>query len=268
MLLTSFNSFLYGQDTTYLEPKQQYFSKNGDSVLFAKTRKTKYPCVRYSEEKIRLSQNKYKIESCYYFDDKRFAGNYVEFFEIIDDTILITKKEKWIFKKINDSLFSVYQKDTNFVEKGFVSSLIPLIKNGAFNTYNKNGKCLFIEYFKNGKYLKIDCPQIEFIDSVYTQVDELPKFPEKYGNLKMYISQRLKYPEEALENSIQRRVFVQFVITLKGEVKNVNIIRGVDPLMDKEAFKVIANLPDFEPAILHGKKVNAYFTFPVNFKLE
>jgi hypothetical protein len=269
ILLIVLNVSAFGQDTIFLNPKQEYFSKNGDSVRFDKTRRLKgYPKVKYSREIIRLTKDKYKIENCYYYDNKRFNNYYTTFFDLVDDSIMITKGEKWIYKKLNDTLFSVYQKDSDYLEKGAVISLIPFVKHGDFVTINKNGKIAFTEYFKKGQYLKIDCPKIDLIDSVYSRVDKMPKFPEKYGDLIGYIAKRLKYPEIALESAISRRVYVKFVVTFKGEVKNVEILRGIDSFMDKEAFKVIANLPDFEPAELDGKEVNAYYVVPVNCTLQ
>lgn len=263
------NVSAFGQDTTFLEPKQQYFSNTIDSLKFDKSHRLKgYPRVKYSRELIRLSNDKYKIENCFYYDNKRYKDNYSTFYEFKDDSIIVAKGEKWIYKQINDRLFSVYQNDSDIIEMGKVISLIPFVKQGDFVTKNKNGEVLFIEYFENGRHIKNDCPKKNLLDSVFTQVDELPKFPDKYGDLKVYIAKRLRFPEMAIESSISGKVFVKFVITKIGEIKNIEILRGFDPGMDKEAIKVIARLPNFEPGKIKGKEVNTYFVVPVNFRLD
>ena len=78
----------------------------------------------------------------------------------------------------------------------------------------------------------------------------------------------LKYPDAAVRNGIQGRVLVDFVIDEKGKVKDVKVLKGVDPLLDDEAVKVISASPDWKPARLQGKKVPSEISLYVEFKLE
>ena len=78
----------------------------------------------------------------------------------------------------------------------------------------------------------------------------------------------LKYPDEAVRNGIQGRILVDFIIDEKGKVKDVKVLRGVDPLLDAEAVKVISASPDWKPARMQGKKVSSEISLYVEFKLE
>jgi protein TonB len=78
-----------------------------------------------------------------------------------------------------------------------------------------------------------------------------------------YVSKYTKYPPIAKDAGIQGTVFVYFVVGKDGEVKDVKVQREVDPRLDKEANRVIASLPRFEPGQQSGKNVCVQYTIPV-----
>jgi TonB family protein len=266
--MTNINTF--GQDTTYFDLKKTYFSKSADSVRFDKTGQYKgYPKVNYSREIIKLSKGHFKIENCYYLDNKRYTDYYETYYEFKDDSILITEDEKWVYKKLNDSLIFVYQKDADLIEVGAVTSLIPFVKHGDFITKRRNGELLFTEHYIKGKYLNTDYFKGEINGAIYSKVDVTPEFPLKYGDLTTFITKNAKYPKFSLGNSITPKIYIRFVVTLKGEVRNIELVRSsIDRFAEKEAIKVIARLPNFEPGKLNGKNVNSYYVIPVNFQLQ
>ena len=83
-----------------------------------------------------------------------------------------------------------------------------------------------------------------------------------------WMSTQLVYPEQAKNDTIQGKVIAQFIVSEKGKVENVKIIRGVSDLLDKEAYRVISQSPQWELAIKDGKPVKVVYTFPVVFKLR
>lgn len=103
---------------------------------------------------------------------------------------------------------------------------------------------------------------------VFFIVENMPEFPGGDLELRKHIAQNIQYPEIAKENGIQGRVFVQFVVNQKGEIEQVKIARGVDPSLDKEAIRVIQNLPKWKPGSQRGKPVRVSFTVPINFQLN
>ncbi len=105
-------------------------------------------------------------------------------------------------------------------------------------------------------------------NKVFTAVEQMPQFPGGEAELMKYISKNLKYPPVAMENNIQGRVVVQFVVTKTGKIGEVKVVRGKDPDLDKEAVRVVKSLPDFIPGKMNGQTVNVWYTLPITFKLQ
>lgn len=77
----------------------------------------------------------------------------------------------------------------------------------------------------------------------------------------------MKYPVIAVENGVQGRVLVQFVVEKDGKVTDVHVVKSVDPSLDKEAVRVVAAMPKWIPGKLNGSAVRVKYTVPVTFKL-
>lgn len=99
-------------------------------------------------------------------------------------------------------------------------------------------------------------------------IEEKPEFPGGEAAMFQWISKNIKYPEIAKENGIQGKVYVQFVIGKDGKVSDVQVVRGVDPSLDKEAVRVIQSMPAWKPGKQRGKPVKVSFQLPINFKLS
>ena len=87
------------------------------------------------------------------------------------------------------------------------------------------------------------------------------------AKLMQYLGKNTKFPQIAKENGIQGRVFIQFVINKTGKVVNVEVVRGVDPYLDKEALRVVKAMPKWKPGKQRGKAVKVSYIVPINFKL-
>ena len=105
-------------------------------------------------------------------------------------------------------------------------------------------------------------------DQIFISVQQMPEFPGGQMALRRYIAEHIQYPVLARENDIEGVVTVQFVVGKKGEVSNVFVIRGVDPLLDSEAVRVVKSLPRFKPGMQQGRPVKVWFTLPIVFKLQ
>ena len=105
-------------------------------------------------------------------------------------------------------------------------------------------------------------------NKVFTAVEQMPQFPGGEAELMKYIQKNLKYPPVAMENNIQGRVVVQFVVTRTGKVGEIKVVRGKDPDLDNDAVRVVRSLPDFIPGKMNGQAVNVWFTLPITFKLQ
>ncbi len=105
-------------------------------------------------------------------------------------------------------------------------------------------------------------------DEIFRIVQEMPEFPGGEGALFKYIANNIRYPVIAEENEIQGRVYVQFVVNERGEVTNVELFRGVDTHLDREALRVVQSLPKWKPGKQRNMYVKVAFIIPVNFVLQ
>lgn len=105
-------------------------------------------------------------------------------------------------------------------------------------------------------------------EEVFTHVEQMPKFPGGDAELYKFISSNLNYPAMAIENNVQGKVIVQFVVTKDGSIGNVKVVRSVDRDLDNEAIRVCKKLPKFIPGKQNGQPVNVWYTLPVTFKLQ
>lgn len=105
-------------------------------------------------------------------------------------------------------------------------------------------------------------------EKVFTHVEQMPQFPGGDAELYKFISNNLNYPAMAIENNVQGRVIVQFVVTADGSIGNVKVVRSVDRDLDNEAMRVCKKLPKFIPGKQNGQPVNVWYTLPVTFKLQ
>ena len=86
--------------------------------------------------------------------------------------------------------------------------------------------------------------------------------------LEKWVYQYLRYPSYAVDNGIQGRVYVDFVIDESGVVRDVQVSRSVHTSLDEEAVRVISASPKWRPGRHRGKKVSVAMTIPVDFRLE
>ena len=105
--------------------------------------------------------------------------------------------------------------------------------------------------------------------TIFEVVEQMPEFPNGgMAGLMQYLSKNIKYPTIAQENGTQGRVTVQFVVNRDGTISNPEVVRGVDPYLDKEAIRVISSMPKWTPGVQNGKKVRVKYTVPVSFRLQ
>lgn len=82
-----------------------------------------------------------------------------------------------------------------------------------------------------------------------------------------HVRKQFTYPPAALELGITGRVFVQFYIDTKGNVGGIRT-RGPDKLLEKEAHRIVASLPQMTPGKQRGRAVKVPYSIPVNFMIQ
>lgn len=115
--------------------------------------------------------------------------------------------------------------------------------------------------------IKFELPDKIFKDNTYVIVEHMPQYPGGDAALLDFIKNNTKYPEGAKAEKIEGRVIIRFVVNKNGDAEDAVILKGVHPLLDEEALRVIGRLKGFSPGTQGGTPVNVYYMAPVNFSL-
>lgn len=100
-------------------------------------------------------------------------------------------------------------------------------------------------------------------------VEEKPKFMGGDENtFTKWVHERIVYSDLAKENGIQGRVVLTFLVDADGYVKNVTVLRGLDPSIDKEAVRVVSSSPRWTPGRQRDRNVKVRYNFPINFQIR
>ena len=99
-------------------------------------------------------------------------------------------------------------------------------------------------------------------------VEKPPQFPGGPEALKQYIRKNLKYPADAINRKVQGTVVLSFIIEKDGSIKRVIITKNVDPILDFEAVRIIASMPQWQPASSKGKPIASMIVLPINFAMR
>ena len=105
-------------------------------------------------------------------------------------------------------------------------------------------------------------------DSIYRVTEVMPEYPGGPNEMMRYIQENIKYPQSAIDNKIEGRVFVTFVVEKDGSITNAAVMRGIDKECDAEALRVVASMPKWTPGQHKGEVVRTQFTIPIYYKFN
>ena len=103
---------------------------------------------------------------------------------------------------------------------------------------------------------------------VFEEFEHHPTFPGGVLALIKFLSENVKYPEQAKKDSIQGRVACKFVVGEDGSISDITVAKSVHPLLDAEAVRVLSLMPKWIPGEQNGKPIKVKYTLPVTFRLE
>lgn len=112
-------------------------------------------------------------------------------------------------------------------------------------------------------------PQVPITkDSVVLKtVEQLPEFPGGIVQFMKWLTRNLRYPPIAQSQRMQGKVVVSFIINKDGSIASPTIVQSVDPVLDREALRVVKMMPRWKPGLQNGKPCRTMFAIPVNFQL-
>jgi TonB family protein len=123
------------------------------------------------------------------------------------------------------------------------------------------------ESFMTGVTLKFRLPDQILNEAPFIVVEQMPRYPGGDAELLNFIKNNTKYPEAAKAEKIEGRVIVRFVVSNEGRAEAISVLKGVHPLLDAEAIKVVSMLSGWKPGMQGGKAVNVWYMVPINFSL-
>ena len=180
----------------------------------------------------------------------------------------------------------IVEKDGTMTNAVVAKGVHPLLDNEALRVINQspkwepgkqNGEAVRVKYtlpvlFKLNDKASENASKEEQNNpdenGVYQVCEEMPEFPGGMQECMKWLGKNIKYPTEAIEKGIQGRVILQMVVEKDGSITNAKVVRSVDPLLDKEALRVINLSPKWTPAKHKGEAVKVRYTLPVMFRLQ
>ena len=105
-------------------------------------------------------------------------------------------------------------------------------------------------------------------EKVFDVVEQMPEYPGGMQALFEFLSQNIKYPEDAQKQKVEGRVLATFVVETDGSISNVEVVKHAFPSLDNEAVRVIQAMPKWTPGKQGGKVVRVKYTVPINFSLK
>jgi protein TonB len=110
-------------------------------------------------------------------------------------------------------------------------------------------------------------PPAPYKGEVFLVVENSAEFQNgDINNFRIWVQQNIQYPAEAKEQKLVGKVIAQFIIAPNGNLVDIQIVRGVNPLLDNEVIRVLLKSPIWKPAKQTGKAVAQQFIIPIEFK--
>jgi len=108
-------------------------------------------------------------------------------------------------------------------------------------------------------------------EPLQTNFETMPSYPGGVEEMYKFIYSNIKYPVVARKKKIQGQVITQFIVDQQGFLKDIHVVKSVDPSLDNEAIRVIELMNEGErwiPGMHNGKPMDVVFTFPLRFALQ
>ncbi len=115
-----------------------------------------------------------------------------------------------------------------------------------------------------------------FIDSkgkvVYNKAEVDPSFTGGKNAMMKYINDNIQFPKDAHDEELEGTVFVDFIVTATGDVREVVVTDApgeeVDQRFRDEAIRVVSAMPKWIPGTQRGKPVEVKYSLPITFAIQ
>ena len=157
-------------------------------------------------------------------------------------------------------------RNTFFIEQGLYANGF---KQGVWTGRYVDGSYFYEETYDKGG-LQTGKAHLVGADTVrYTSLGQQPEFPGGMKGLGQFLSQNLSYPVSAQKAGAQGQVFVSFVVCTDGTLCDYQVLKSVQPDLDREAIRVVQKMSGkWTPGVQRGQKVRVKYNLPINFSLN
>ena len=142
---------------------------------------------------------------------------------------------------------------------------------GEFRLYYANGQLKRRQLFDPAYAGTGECFLENGQPIAFFEYEIMPVYSEgdgSFGAVSRAVMRNVKYPKDARKANAEGKVLVGFVVTPKGEVAQIKVVKGVFPSVDAAALWAVQQLKPFMPGRQDGKPVEVSFTVPITFRLE
>lgn len=126
---------------------------------------------------------------------------------------------------------------------------------------------VFVAEVSNEGMIVIDDEPEE--EQIFQVVEQPAEFPGGMQAMYKWLSDNIQYPRISRDNNSQGRTILRFVVNSDGSIQGIEVIKSSgDMYLDKEAVRVVGEMPRWSPGKQAGKAVRCWFTLPVMFRLQ
>ena len=235
------------------------------------------------------SQPYYELAKLYYEESKYELA--IRFYEetcmcsSVDIYTGFDGGKEWIEKAIKEKKFFNYREDVTakidgvetfiVIDEYKTSAILQLglmYLDGVGVEMDKNKAVEFISKaaYRGSEEAKAKLKELGFPDNngeIYQRVEVMPEFPGGMDMLLEYLSRNIKYPKIALDQGIQGKVVVEFIVNKDGSIVDPKVVRSLHPLCDAEAIRVIKAMPKWKPGKVNGEPVRVKYSMQISFNL-
>lgn len=262
------------------------FYINGSKKLMGKSSKINPPqyqgiCVAYFSNGKRKSLINYK-NGVKAGGDMEFYPNgrlYTEFSYPEDNKDrTLDRSGGYLIKANNDSLGIALVTDGNGYYKGYNDEFTYVEEEGPVKEGKRDGQwkgnfqninTTFTETYNNGLLVSGTAATKDGKVNTYTQSRWVaPQFKGGLERFGRFLSNNIKYPDDARRDGTEGTVILTFVVEKDGTLTDIKVSRSVAPVIDEEAIRVLGNSPKWVPGTQFGLPVRVQYSVPVSFALS
>ncbi|MBK0381481.1 TonB family protein [Pedobacter sp. SD-b] len=160
--------------------------------------------------------------------------------------------------------FKLIESNGNIIEGNYLKGY----KDKEWKTVNKKLNVTYLDEYNSGKFVSGKTIDPEGKTTKYNELETFPTFNGGLSAFGSFLSHNLRYPSNAIDNNLQGRVYLQFVIEKDGALTDAKVIKGIGGGCDEEALRVINLSPKWNPGTQRGKPVRVNYTVPIFFQLQ